>query len=517
MQPFWKRKREPKIRNLDKKLEQWNGSLDQEKVKPSLDDNMAIVKKLFADMDMMRYKVIETDGKNPARYGIVFCDGLVSSEIINTHIVKPLMLLTPSGKGSLIDNLLTSVVQVGETQVTDNFKNLVENVTYGDTILFADGCAQAAILSTKNFALRSITEPENEKVLGGPREGFTESLTQNISQILRRLRTHELKVRKLTLGRKTQTAICICYIESLVNKEVLQELYRRIGKIDIDGVLEENYIAEIIRDHPYSAFRTTGYTERPDVVVGKLLEGRIAMVVDGTPMVATFPYLFIENFQSNEDYYFNYYFTSFSRILRMCAFLLTVVVPGFFIAVVAFHQEMLPLQLLIKIAQERQSVPLPAAIEAVVMLMVFELLRETGVRMPSNIGQALSIVGALVIGQAAVEANLVAAPMIIVVAATGITGLVVPKMNAPITVWRIIVLAFASSFGFYGLSVSIGLMLIHICSLTSFGVEQISLKGSFKFQAIKDIFFRAPWFKMVVRPDRLTSNHVRQSEGNHGV
>lgn len=517
MKQFWKKKRDPKIQNLDQSVEQLNGSLEEEKVKPSLDENMAMVKKLFADMDMIRYKVIETEGKHPARYGIVFCDGMVSSEIINTNIVKPLMLLTPAGKGSLVDCLLTSVVQVGESQVTDQFKSIVENVTYGDTILFADGCPQAAILNTKNFALRSITEPENEKVLGGPREGFTESLTQNISQIMRRLRTHELKIKKLTLGRITQTSVCICYIESVVNKEVLNELYRRINKIDIDGVLEENYIAENIRDHPFSTFRTTGYTERPDVVAAKLLEGRIAMVVDGSPMATTIPYLFIENFQSNEDYYYNFYYASFSRMLRISAFLLTVAVPGFFIAVVAFHQEMLPLQLLMKIALERQSVPLPAALEAVVMLLVFDLLRETGVRMPSNIGQALSIVGALVIGQAAVEANLVAAPMIIMVAATGITGLLVPKLNAPIAAWRIIVLAFASAFGSFGLSIGLGLMLVHICSLTSFGVEQVSLKGSLKFQANKDIFFRAPWPKMIERPDRLSRNKVRQTEGNnHG-
>lgn len=230
-------------------------------------------------------------------------------------------------------------------------------------------------------------------------------------------------------------------------------------------------------------------------------------------MVLTLPYLFIENFQSSEDYYFSFYYTSFARMLRICAFVLTVAVPGLYIAVAAFHQEMLPLQLLMRIALERQSVPLPAAVEAVVMLLVFDLLRETGIRMPSNIGQALSIVGALVIGQAAVEASLVAAPMIIVVAATGITSLLVPRLNAPIILWRLLLLLMASSFGFFGLTIGISIMAIHINNLTSFGVEQASLTGNFKFQSIKDIIIRAPWAKMLQRPDKLTDNKTRQTGG----
>ena len=510
---FFKKPRERKIQNLEKQVEHWNTSLDDLKIKSSLDENITIIKKLFENMDMMRYKTIQMKGKSEKRYFLAFCDGVVDSEIINTHIVKPLMTLTPTGGDSLLEALLSSVVQVGESKIVDNFKNVVENVTYGDTILFAEGCNQAAILNTKHFALRSISEPDNEKILGGPREGFTESLTQNLSQIIRRLRTHEFKTKFITLGRITQTSICLCYIDSVVDKGVLQELFRRLEQIDIDGVLEENYISENIRDNRYSTFRTTGYTERPDVVVGKLLEGRIAMLVDGSPLVFTAPYFFIENFQSNEDYYYSFYYTSFSRFLRICAFFLTVAVPGFYLAVVAFHQEMLPVQLLMKLALERQSVPLPAAIEAVIMLLVFDILRETGMRMPSSVGHALSIVGALVIGQSAVEASLVAAPMIIVVAATGITGLLIPKLNAPIIFWRILILLMSATFGFYGLTIGLSLLFIHMSNLTSFGVEQLSLPGSFQFQNIKDIFIRAPWFKMVERPRSLTRNRVRQSGG----
>ena len=208
---------------------------------------------------------------------------------------------------------------------------------------------------------------------------------------------------------------------------------------------------ELIRDNRYSAFRTVGYTERPDTAIAKMLEGRIIVLVDGSPMVLSIPYLFVENFQRSEDYYFNFYYSSFARILRMAAFLLTISIPAFYIAVVAYHHEMLPLPLMTRIAMEQQRVPFPSAIEAVIMIFIFDMLRETGVRMPSSIGHTLSIVGALVIGQAAVEASLVSAPMIIVVAATGITNLLVPKLNAPIIVYRFFFLFLSSVLGFSAL------------------------------------------------------------------
>mgnify|MGYP000853788476 FL=1 len=511
---FFKKQRKRRTQVMESGIEKWNGTLEEQKIQPPLEDNIAACKQIFSDMDIIRYRILETGGDMPRRYFLVFCDGLVNSEIINNNIVKPLMLFTPAESGEMMDVLLAEVVQVGEAATADTFRNVVESVTAGDTVLFADGCSQAAILNTKNLALRSIDEPDNEKVLGGPREGFTESLMRNLSQVVRRVHTNEFKMRMLTLGRRTQTPVCVCYFDSLADKSILEELFRRLNKIDIDGMLDANYITELIRDHQYSPFRTTGYTERPDVIIAKLLEGRIAIFVDGSPMVMTIPYLFIENFQSNEDYYFNFFYTSFARILRICAFVLTVAVPGLYIAVVAFHQEMMPLQLLVRVALERQSVPLPAAVEAMVMLLVFDVLRETGIRMPSNIGQALSIVGALVIGQAAVEASLVAAPMIIVVAATGITSLLVTKLNAPIIFCRFLLLVSASAFGFFGLTIGVSLMIIHINNLTSFGVEQTALSGSLRFQDIKDIFIRAPWAEMIQRPARLTGDKTRQAGGD---
>ena len=215
---------------------------------------------------------------------------------------------------------------------------------------------------------------------------------QNLSNIRRRLRTNDLKIKTMKFGRRTKTCAYVCYLDSIVDKTILNELNRRLGQIDIDSVLDTNYIAELTRDNRFSVFRTTGVTERPDVVVGKLLEGRIAVLLDGTPTVITVPYLFIENFQSSEDYYLSFYYTSFARMLRLLAFFLTITVPALYIALVAFQHEMIPTPLLLSLANARKGVPLPASLEAFIMIIVFDILRETGIRMPTGIGQALSIV-----------------------------------------------------------------------------------------------------------------------------
>ena len=497
---------------VTEQVEHFNKGLDENSLSRSMKSNVEIIKKLFTDVDILIVRYFQNRHDKNLKYCIVYCDGVVNFETINENIMKPLMLSDAAGghpDGHLADDLIENVVFVNEIKKTKEMKEIVESVTYGDTILFVEGSEEAVILNTKGFTTRSMDEPENEKILSGPREGFNESLLQNLSMVRRKVRTNELKMKFTTMGRITRTKACICYIDKIVNKNILKELYRRLELIDIDGVLDTNYITELIRDSMWSPFRTTGYTERPDVVVGKLLEGRIAIFLDGTPVVLTVPYLFIENFQSSEDYYLSFYYSSLSRFLRLTGFFLTIGVPALYVAIVAFQQQMLPTQLLISIASSRKSVPLPAAAEAFIMLAVFDILRETGIRMPSNIGQPLSIVGALVIGQAAVDAKLVAAPMIIVVALTGITGLLVPKMNAPVIYTRLFLLSMATCFGLFGFVLGLSAVLIHILNLHSFGIPQLTFRGALQFQEIKDTFIRAPWWDMLTRTKSMTNNLVR--------
>lgn len=484
---------------------------EKEQMSASIDENCQHFEGLFIDNDTIIARNLQNAHHSNLQYRLYYSEGMVDTTKLENSVMRPLIQSPERVEANdPIEGLVKRVLNAVEMKITNSWEEIVDGITYGDAVMFLSDCSRAIILPAKKFELRSVEEPDSEKIISGPREGFNESLIVNLTLLRRKLRTQDLKMKYYTFGRRTQTKGCICYLDSLVNKRILKLLNERLQKIDIDGVLDTNYISELIRDSPYSPFRSTGYTERPDVVAAKLLEGRIAIFLDGTPVVLTVPYLFIENFQSSEDYYLNFYYTSFSRMLRILGFFITITVPGFYISIVAFQHEILPTPLLINIATEQQGVPLPAAAEAFIMLIVFGILRETGVRMPSNTGQALSIVGALVIGQAAVEARLVAAPMIIIIGITGITALLVPKMNAPIIFIRMFILMCASVMGLFGMMLSLSTLFIHMLNLDSFGVSQLTPSAKLQFQDVKDKLIRAPWWMMLRRPVKIGQDSVRQ-------
>jgi spore germination protein KA len=414
----------------------------------------------------------------------------------------------PLAASNILDVFMAKVLQINETMKTADFMDIVEAIVYGDTVLLAQGCAEALVLSTKGWPSRGITEPEGEKVLRGPREGFNEALLLNLTMLRRRLKTKDLQMRYKVFGSRTKTRTCICYVKGLARQEVLDELDKRLEKFNLDGALDVNYLNEYIKDAPRSIFKTIGVTERPDIVAAKLLEGRVAIFMDGTPTVLTLPYLFIENFQSNEDYYVSYWYASFSRMLRLLAFFLTICIPGLYIAAVTCQQELLPTPMILSISVARQGVPFPTIVEALVMILVFEILKETGVRMSSNIGQALSIVGAIVIGSAAVEAKVASAPIIIVVAVTGITGLVIPRLSMAVITLRVLFLLLGSVLGLFGIVMGLMGLLIYLVDLRTFGMRSF-MDPSLSYQSHKDTVMRAPWWAMKTRPPGMAADDVR--------
>jgi len=300
----------------------------------------------------------------------------------------------------------------------------------------------------------------------------------------------------------------------MASEKILTELVERLDKIDIDGVLDSNYIQELIKDEPLSPFKTIGNTERPDVVAAKLLEGRFAVIVDGSPSALTLPFLFIEYFQVNEDYYQNYIFSSINRLLRIIAAYITISTPAFYVGLTTYQQEMIPEELLFSISASRRGVPFPTIVEAVVMILIFELLREAGTRMPESIGQTVNIVGALVLGQAAVEARFVSSPIIIVTALTGITGLITPKIKGPIISLRFILLFLSAVLGLYGYTFGVMGLFIHLFSMRSFGIPYMLRLGSLRPEDVKDTVVRAPLWFMYFRPQLLSPrNPLRRSKG----
>ena len=481
-----------------------------------LEQNIRYLRDLFTGDDTLIFRKLENSrGKQPLQFCLVYADGMVNNRLVNQDVIRPLLefKIEPGESAGLLETVALQAMFSNDVKITDAVEELIQGIVYGDTVLLAQGCQQAMLLNTKGFTLRSIAEPESERVIRGPREGFNESILTNLSMLRRKIRTQDLKFKFLTFGRRTKTKACICYLENVVNHNVLTELERRLEKIDIDGMLDTNYITENIKDSSYSAVKTVGSTERPDVVAAKLLEGRVALFLDGTPVVLTVPHLFIEHFQSDEDYYLNFIFSSVDRVLRILAFILSLCFPAFYVAMVTFHQEMLPTPLLMSIFASRQGVPFPTALEVILMLIVFEMLRESGARMPGLMGQTLSIVGALVIGQAAVDAKIVSAPVVIVVALTGISGLMVYRLKGYVIVHRFFLLTCSCFMGLYGLLLGLLVLLAGLFGMSSFGIPVMPDVYTKGMQSYKDTYVRTPWWTMIRRPRFLSDNRVRQSGG----
>ncbi|TEB16470.1 Spore germination protein B1 [Pelotomaculum sp. FP] len=447
---------------------------------------------------------------------LVYLDSLTDETRISENILKPL-LLGVAGIDSPGDNLTDvvgkSILVAAEIRSkVYNMQDVVSEILYGGTALFIDGCEEAVITILKEWPQRPVDKADVEGTVRGPKESFNEIISVSTSLVRRRLRTPNLVIEGLNLGRMTHTSVAVAYLKGVVSPGLLKEVRQRIDRIDIDGILESGYIEELIQDDPYSPFPQIAYTERPDRVVAALLQGRVCVFTDGTPMVLFMPATFSDLVQNPEDYYERYHFATMIRLIRSLGLAVALLLPSFYIAITTFHQEMIPTQLLISIAASREGVPFPALVEALIMEITFEALREAGLRLPRAVGQAVSIVGALVIGQAAVQAGIVSPLMVIVVAVTGIASFMSPSYSLALALRliRFPLMFLAATLGLFGVMTGVLAMLIHLAGLRSFGVPYLSPLTPLKISDLKDFVVRAPWWAMHKRPSELVKRNVRR-------
>lgn len=435
--------------------------------------------------------------------GIIYFDNLVDADLVDKDLIRPLILdayATGLVTGENIIEQLDAgnLVSTGKLKPAYNFKDFLSGILKGESGLLINGLEKAYLISTIGYSSRNIEQPDVEPVVRGPKEAFVEVIRTNIGLIRRRIHSHNLVFEQIDLGCVTKTKICMVYIKGLCSEELSNEVRARIKKIDINGVFESNYIEEIIQDSPYSLFPQIRTTERPDSVAASLIEGRVAIIVDNTPVVMIVPGEFFSLLQSAEDYYNGYSFSSLIRLLRLFAFTIALILPATYIAVVNYHQEMIPTSLLESIIVARSSVPFPAFLEALLMEITFELLREAGVRLPKQVGQAVSIVGALVIGQAAVQAGIVSSLMVIIVALTGIASFCIPQysLSLSVRIMRFVLMILASVLGLLGVMLGVLFIMIHLFSMESFGKPYMAPLEPFRASGLKDTVLRYPWWSM---------------------
>lgn len=471
---------------------------------PSVDKNVQFIGKLLGDCSDVVTRFFTIQYTPDRRAAIMYIDGLVDLPLIDQFVLTPLMTEAEKirTKTDLWEMVNESLIQTGEMRITAKMKDLVEGLLSGDTILLLDGESQGLIIGSKGWPMRSVEEPKTAAVVRGPREGFSETLRVNTALIRRRLRDPDLRMKNYKVGRRTRTDLVLCYIEGVADPRVVEKVERRIQSIELDGVLESGYIEEMIQDDFWTPFPLIQNTERPDSVVSHLLEGKVAILVDGTPHALIAPAVFTQFYYSPEDYYERYMIATFLRFLRLLSLIIALLGPAFYIAFASFHTEMLPSQLAIAMAAGRATVPFPSIVEALLMEVSVEILREASVRLPGPIGPTIGIVGALVIGEASVTAGLVSPLMVIVVGLTTISSYANPSYNAAISLrlLRFPIMIVAAGFGLYGIVLSIMLLLHHLVKLESFGVPYMAPMAPLRWQDVKDLLIRVPWTMMKKRP-----------------
>lgn len=473
-----------------------------------LEDNLhglcALLNEQQPDLIVRRF-----DMGDYARGAVVFYDTLVRSDLVADEVMKPLLYdahRVLQGDGAPRENVIgviqRRILNNSEIAVETDFAKIVERVIKGNVALFIDNESCALLLNLVGFDQRSIEEPSTETVVRGPREGFTENIHTNLSLIRRRIASPMLRFDAMKLGRWTQTDVVICYVKGLASTKLVEDVRRRLESIDIDAVIDSSYLEEFIEDSPWSPFPQMLNTERPDTVCGNLLEGRVAVLVNGTPFALVMPVTLWSLMLANEDYYQRWDIATFVRLLRFGLMASVLLLPSLYVATTTVHPEMLPAPMLISIAAAREAVPFSTFTEVLAMELTFEALREAGVRLPRPVGQTISIVGALVIGQAAVQAQFVSAPVVIIVAFTGVASFVTPHLSLGIALRlvRFGMLILAGMFGLFGISIGLMFLILHLAAMHSFGLSYLAPLSPWRFEEFKDTVVRVPWWRMLRRP-----------------
>ncbi len=486
-------------------------SAEETKVFKNIEDNLDRIKSILEDCgDVIYREFVIGEGKG-CKAALVYIDGLVKTDVLNDYVLENLMVesrMAPPNKKinreELSDTIKEKTLAVSEFKEVETIEETVLNVLSGDTAFLLDEYEKMLIIATKGWSSRGISQPETEAVVRGPRDGLVENLRVNTASIRRRIRDPKLKLKGKQIGKRSKTDICVMYIEDIVNQKCLEEVNKRLDTIDIDAIMDSGYIEQLIEDNWRSPFPQIQSTERPDVVAASLYEGKVIILVDNSPFALIAPASFNAMMQSAEDYYDRWGIASFIRVLRYIGAIISLYAPSLYIAITAFHPQMLPSNLSHSIASNREGVPFPSVIEAIVMELTLEMLREAGVRLPGPIGATIGIVGGLVIGQAAVEAGIVGPIMVIIVAITAISSFSIPRYNLAIglRLLRFFLIIASAILGLYGVMLVTIFIIIHLCSLKSFGIPYLTPFTTYisKYTDLKDTLIRAPLSAMHLRP-----------------
>ena len=439
---------------------------------------------------------------------LVCCEGMISTSVITELVFEPVTNIEPQeNAAALLDYIDRYLLLSTDRPVADDLETALLLIHSGFAVLFAEGAVRALGFGVQGFASRGVQEPSGEGNIMGAHEGFTETIRASMSQIRRRLKTPELVMEMLKKGEKSHTDLCLCYMKDRVPEELLKRIKNSLGRINTEAVLTTGYIRPFVESGRFEIFSSTGVTERPDVLCSKLIEGRVALLVDGVPFAVVIPKLFCESFQTLDDYSFKPYYATFLRWLKYLAFIMAVLLPAVYAAIVMYHPELFNSTLFMLLVEAEKNAPLSIMTESLFVLMMYEIIREAGVRLPKPTGGAVSIISGLIIGDAAVNSGLVSTPLLTMTALAVLGGLVVPELNPEITVLRFAFLIAGGLMGLFGISLLACAVLANICATEDYGFPYTAPLSPFRRRGMSDTAFRSGMKKMQQRGFTVEEYH----------
>ncbi|MCY6485593.1 spore germination protein [Clostridium aestuarii] len=465
-----------------------------------IDNDIAYMKDLFKDNSDIVFREFYIKEWKAA---FVYIDGMADKILIDDYVLEPLM--KENNSVQKVGDIKDKILAVSDIKEVNDLSEGIKAVLCGETFMLIDGLEAGYIIATRSWPARGVGEPSGETVVRGSRDGFTETIRFNTVLIRRRIRDTRLKVEPKALGVRSKTDSVIMYIDDIVNKTVLDELKRRINKINIDAVLDSGYVEQMIEDSNFSIFPQIQSTERPDVVAAALYEGRVAVLVDNSPFVLIVPATLPNLLQSPDDYYQRWIYMSVVRFIRVLSIVLSVILPALYVAVTSFHTSIIPTKLAYAIASSREGVPFPAFVETLIMEVSLALLLEAIIRLPKPIGATIGIVGGLIIGQAAVSAGIVSPIMVIIIGVTAISEFITPNyaVTSALRIIRFFLIIASVVIGLYGIILGILVVLIHLIRLKSFGIPYLAPSVNPNIKDFKDMYIRMPFKYFRERPEYM--------------
>lgn len=465
-----------------------------------LEKDVNALKKILPAEDILTFDFVSSEGLS---FTAIFADPITDKELLGEQVVRPLLNYDGKPTAEEVGKRITSP----ERRTQKELNKLAEEILTGNPVLLWEGMDEAIIVGTKKVFVRSIAEPSTDVAVKGPREGFIEDIKINTSLVRRRLKSPELKIEMLNVGRRSNTFVAICYLDGTSVQQTVKEIKQKLGEIDIDVIPDSSYLTHFLVSRPYSLLKQIGTTEKPDIFCAKIAEGRVGILVDGSPIALTAPYVLLEDFQSSEDYFVPAYRATFTRILRLLSVIVAVYLPAFYVSAQLFKLQLFPMRLLLTIAGAIQDIPFSPSLEMLLVLFVLEVLNEASIRMPKYVGMALSIVGALVLGETAVSAGFVSTPAIIIIAFSGIGLYAVPNLIEITSVLRLVMLLIAGSVGTYGIILASAFVLLYIVTTENFGTPVLAPFSPMIGRDLRDSLIKYNLGSLPTRPRTIGSKN----------